>query len=541
MGLTDSLDQFPAGVASFDPTADSVLLWTLCRDVGDLRWELASDERFVEVVASGVTRPAEQSGTVTVDVGDLRAGRTYWYRFVNEAGASPVGRTCTLPDGDASRLRLGFVTCARYGQARFHVYRALATADVDLVVHLGDYIYEDTKTDLDDRRPEPDHDCVTVEDYRRRHLQSRSDPDLQLLHQRHPMVVIWDDHDFADNACRDGAQNHDDQEHGPWSDRLAAALRVHQEFLPKRLADPDDLATAWRHLDAGDLLRILCTETRAHRDAPAGLDGTPRTDDPHRRLLGSRQLEWLRRAVSDSGPVWTMVLSGTVVSELTLDAPDELHAALPEKYAVQDGTAINTDQWDGYEADRAALVAAARRRGGGTVVVSGDIHSAWAVEGPRDHRGAVAVELTCPPAATTPFGQLLPTGAPARLRSFVYRNVPNVRWVDTEHRGYLVMDVTRERIAVSYWWVHADDECDEFEVRLGRRLEVPRDGLPARFVDPDPLSAHDTERGHGRDRWRRVALVGGTAGVLGAAAVATGRWFRRRLSLRGASVIRGQG
>lgn len=518
--IGEPIETFPAGVASFDPTSGGVLLWTLCASAAPCTWEVAADDSFGEVVASGSATPDEGSATVVVTVDGLGAGRTYWYRFTSEGATSSVGRTRTLPAAPAQRLRIGVTTCARFGQATFGVYRALATADVDVVVHLGDYIYEDTKAGEPGREPVPDHDCVTVEDYRARHLQARQDPDLRLLHERHPMVVVWDDHDIADNASREWGQDHDEAEQGPWSDRLDAALQVHQEFLPKRLADPDDLRTAWRRLDAGDLAAIVCTETRAHRDTPAGVAGAPPADDPDRTMLGRRQRKWLQEAVADSSPRWTFVLSGTVVSELTIGAPDGLERALPEKYAIEGGRAINTDQWDGYLADRDRLVAAARHRGGNTVVLSGDIHSAWAIEGPADERGAVAVEFTCPPAATTPLGELLPPGAGELLATAVREQLPSVRWMDPDHRGFIVADVTTDHVRLAYWWVATGD--DAIDVRLGRRWEVPAGGLPVRIVDPDPHASTPVGVSAPLDggRARRLIAIGGAAAAALAGAVA---------------------
>ena len=476
---------FPAGVASFDPTERSVIIWVALDGVDSCSWELAADELFGRIVASGVIDRAGGAPTVWVEVDGLEPGRSYWYRFTAPGATSDVGRTRTLPGGDPDRLRLGITCCARFGQSRFEVYRELAAADVDLVVHLGDYIYEDTKCEVPGREPEPDHDCVTLEDYRTRHLQCRRDPELRRLHQQHPMVVIWDDHDIADNAFRDGASNHDDDEQGPWAPRLAAALQAHHEFLPKRLAAPGDVTTPWRRLDAGSLVTLICTETRAHRDAPSGMTGADDASAPKRTMLGAPQRDWLAEAVADPGPCWALVLSGTVVSELTIDAPDDLGGALPEKYTVQDGRALNSDQWDGYLADRDVLVAAARRRRGGTVMLSGDIHSAWAIEGPSDEDGPVAVEFTCPPAATTPLGQLLPSGGGELLSRTVTEQMPHVRWMSGDHRGYLIVDLARDRIRVSYWWVEEAGDGEAVSVTQGRRWEVPNAPLPARLVDPE--------------------------------------------------------
>ncbi|HEY9555973.1 MAG TPA: alkaline phosphatase D family protein, partial [Acidimicrobiales bacterium] len=264
---------FPLGIASFDPLTDRVLLWTSHAGAGTCEWEVATDPDLREVVAAGTVEADPDTGLVTVDATGLQPATTYWYRFSSAGATSPVGRTRTLPDGAPTQLRVGVTCCARFGQSCFEVYGALAEADVDVVVHLGDYVYEDTKCEIEGREPDPEHDCVTLDDYRRRHAQARRDPDLQTLHARHPMVVVWDDHDLADNAWRSGAKNHDPDEQGPWEDRLAAALCAHQEHLPKRLADPSDSSSAWRRLDAGDLVSIVCSETRAHRDEQAGIEG----------------------------------------------------------------------------------------------------------------------------------------------------------------------------------------------------------------------------------------------------------------------------
>lgn len=529
MRTDDPSEPFTGGVASFDPTETSVLLWALLDGADSCSWELALDEDFTDVVASGTAERAGDAPTVVVEATDLSPGRTHWYRFTAAGRTSPIGRTRTLPAGTPDRLRLGVTCCARFGQATFDVYRELASADVDLVIHLGDYIYEDTKSDIEGREPRPDHDCVTLDDYRERHRQFRTDPDLQLLHRRHPMVVILDDHDLADNAHRDGASNHDPDTQGPWAPRRNAALQAHQEFLPKRLADAEDPGTGWRRLDAGSLARIVCTETRAQRDPQAGLPDAAPADDPQRTMLGAQQRAWLERVVADTAPTWTVVLSGTVVSELTVDAPDALDGALPEKYAVEHGRALNTDQWDGYQADRDALVAAARRRGGSTLVLSGDIHSAWAIEGPADELGPVAVELTCPPAATTPLGQLLPPGGGELLARTVTEQLDRVRWMSGEHRGFIVVDLGADRAQASYWWVDgADDPADPPRVLLGRRLEVPAGGLPARLVDPEPDRTAPTPPSAPAAGPDRRPLLLAALAVTGAAAAAGAVVVRRR-------------
>jgi alkaline phosphatase D len=499
---------FDLGVASFDPLPDRVLLWTRVRGGGRVRWSVARDPAMGDVAASGTVDAAGEPWTVTVDATGLEPGTTYWYRFERGAERSAVGRTRTLPAGDADRLRIGLTCCARYGQSTFAVYRALAAADVDVVVHLGDYVYEDAKGGVAGREPDPDHDAVTLDDYRCRHVQHRRDTDLQRLHAAHPMIVMWDDHDIADNAWSGGAKSHDDRRDGPWAARVSAALAAHQAFAPKRLADPADLRTAWRCFDAGSLLRLVCTETRvAGRDRQAGLDGAAPAGDPDRSLLGDRQRAWLQPLVADPGPAWVILASGTVVSELDVPAPDELDRALPEKYAVVDGCGVNTDQWDGYHAERAGLAAGFARRaaaGRGNVVVSGDIHSSWALEGPRGPAGApVAVEVVCPPAATTPLGALLPGSLGRRLGPALCRAVDGARWVDAEHHGFVALDVARDRTTATWWWV--DPAGDGRPVRGAVWLTLP--GEPGRWhvVDEGEVPSGGAFRLYGwRQPLRRV-------------------------------------
>ena len=481
--------RFRHGVASFEPRDDRVLLWTLVGGGGPVRWVVARNPDLIDPVASGEVTVDREPGTVTVDVTGLDAGRTYWYRFEAGGELSPTGRTRTLGPAGSDRVRLGATCCARYSASTFAVYRALAAADIDLVLHLGDYMYEDVKSGLKGREPEPPHEAVSLEDYRARLAQARLDPDLQALHAAHPMLVVWDDHDFADNTSRDGAKSHDPDE-GPWSDRLAAALRAHQDFLPKRLARPDDLSSAWRSFDVGTLARIVCTETRVGgRDPQAGLDDTVPADDPARSLLGDEQRRWLGTVV-DGEPTWLLLASGTVVSQLTVEVPDSMDRVLPEKYAVVGGRAVNTDQWDGYQAEQRHLIDLLARRGRGSVVLSGDIHSAWALDGPIDEEGrAVAVELVVPPAATKPLGQLIP--GIGTILTKVFGDLPHFRWVDADHHGYLTLDVGRDRLMATFWWV---DPAGSGAATRGRGFEVLPTGRPElRTVAADALGPVEAE------------------------------------------------
>ena len=354
--------------------------------------------------------------------------------------------------------------CARYSVAPLGVYRAVAEREVDLVLHLGDYIYEDDGSH-GGRAHDPPHDATTLDDYRRRIAQVRTDPDAQALHLRHPMVTIWDDHDLADNAWRTGAKKHAPSEHGPWEARVAAAAQARQEWVPARLRDPADPLTTWRSLDVGDLAEVLLLDTRLQgRDRQAGDDESPDLDDPDRSLLGDAQRTWLAERLADTSRRWAVVASGVVVNEIELSWPPPLrwvNALLPNGYAVLDGRVLHDDQWDGYPAERARLAGWLRARGeagGRTLILSGDVHSSWAFDGPCDEDGEpVAVEATTPAVSSAAMGRAHLPGM-WRLLDKAANDLAHVRWADVTERGYAVTDIDRDAVTVTWSFVHPYDE-----------------------------------------------------------------------------------
>ena len=251
------LGPFAHGVASGDPLADGVILWTrvtLASSTStspvDVEYVVATEPSLAasSVVAGGrFTTDATRDYTVKVDVGGLKPATTYYYRFAVAsassgavaAGVSPVGRTRTLPVGSVDRVRVAVASCASLAHGYFNAYRRIAErADLDLVVHLGDYIYEYGDGDYGSLRPyEPSHEIVSLADYRQRHAQYKRDTDVQALHRQHAMVAIWDDHEFADNAWSGGAANHTEGAEGTWTARVAAALQAYYEWMPVRRVD----------------------------------------------------------------------------------------------------------------------------------------------------------------------------------------------------------------------------------------------------------------------------------------------------------------
>jgi alkaline phosphatase D len=537
----DSDSPFTHGVASFDPTADSAILWARVRPGGPaaVRWSVAPVTDLAPSATGEVAVPPDSDGCVAVTVDGLLPATNYRYWFEAGGHRSPVGHTRTLPASGTGRFRVAVVCCADYSQGYFGVYRAVAQADVDLVLHVGDYIYE-SQGRGSVRTAEPDRTVSSLDDYRARFAQTRADADLRALHLRHPMVAIWDDHDIADNAWRHGAKAHDDEEHGPWEERLAAAAEAWWEYLPYRGRDPQRPLKLWRSFAVGDLAELVVLDTRiAGRDEHADHEGSPALDDPARTILGEEQAAWAHERIRDTTRPWCLVVSAVVVNRMELPVPvgATLADATPSGYAVVDGTAICTDEWDGYPADRDRLVEAVADRGAGTVLLSGDVHSAWAFEGPCSPDGTpVAVEFTAPCVTSTPMARQLPKGW-RRLAAGLAERLPEARWFELERHGFLLLDVEADQVRADWFsidiedpaarpdpaasWLHALDTPGRLTSLEDGPLqpEAPEESVAVPI--PDRPEGVDVPARHRRRR--RVALV--TAGV--AAGAVAGRALRR--------------
>lgn len=450
---------FTHGVASFDPVPDGVLLWTRVEGAERVRWHLA------ERAAHGGPRGQVRSGTVPVDpdsrvatvaVDGLRPGTDHLYWFRADGVASPRGRTRTAPDGAAGSWRLALVCCADHSINHLTAYRAVAEADVDVVVHLGDYIYE--TRGKGERTQDPDRDCVTLEDYDRRYAQLRADPALQALHARHPMITIWDDHDIADNAWAGGAKGHDEEEHGPWAQRLLAAAGARQRWLPARLEDPSDPTRLWRSFRAGDLAELVVTDTRiAGRDQQAGDPGAGPLEDPDRSLLGEPQRAWLRDRIADRSARWCLLATQVTMHPMALPVPTgaTLLEGAPSGYGLVDGAGVCLDEWDGYPAERERVARWLAARGSDAVIVSGDVHSSWVFDG---HLApgvpAVAPEFVVPSVSSTPMGRQLPRGW-RKVASALAGTADGARWYEVESWGFTTLEVTPRHVSAAWHLVDA--------------------------------------------------------------------------------------
>ena len=538
---------FRHAVASFDPAPDGVLLWTRLSGATTAEWEVSPEPGFGRVVAKGSdTTGPERDFTITVDVTGLQPGTTYWYRFASGGERSPVGRTRTLPEGDAATFTIGLVSCARYSVAPLTVYRALALCEVDLVVHLGDYMYDDPG-EKSPRRHDPPGHTVALDDYRRRLAQVRQDADCRALHLRHPVAFVWDDHDFADNAWLGGAKDHDPEKHGPWPARRAAAVQAHLEWVPWRREPEWETLRIYRAFRIGNLADLLLVDSRmVGRERQASLPGGKPVDDPTRSLLGRRQWAWLEQRLADEPAGWAVVANGVVFSPIPLWVPAArlVNPLLPGGYIAHGGTQVlRDDQWDGYPAERDRLLEVLGRRPDhtGTVLISGDVHSSWAFDGARAEGGPKAVEMTVPSVSSTPLGRSRPPGLWEMVDRTVNR-MEHVRWVDVTSHGFSTLTLTADEATAAWWFVDPFDDRDTPRSELAKAFRCRREALPMRWERLDgyplpegddlsrelPARPDDIGRMH---RWhlRRQARAAAMIGAAGSALAAAGGWlFGRR-------------
>ena len=455
----------------------------------EVAWRVATDPGLREVVTRGVAvADASTDYTVHVDPRGLEPATTYFYAFEALGRRSPVGRTRTAPRGSCDRLRLALVSCAKYTAGYFNVYARLAErTDLDVVLHVGDYIYE--YGDDDPKSPgreigravDPPHEARTLADYRARYAHYRRDPDLQLLHETHPVVATLDDHELANDAWVGGAGGHDPESEGEWAVRREAALRAWREWMPVRLPPPPDETRIYRTLGFGDLADVIMLDGRTKRDPQTK---GPEMDAPGRSVLGREEREWLLSELSRSEARWRLIGNDVMVGQVyTGFLPEELGHPLSEVgilTAREHGP--EPDQWDGYTAERAELFRFLEEEEIPNVVfLSGDVHTAWAVELKRrpDDPDEVpgAVEFVTASITTENLDDDL--GAEPRTRSLdVERRViegnPHVRWVNLDAHGYVLLDVTDERVRAAWWFVpethrRVPGERREavFEVRAG--------------------------------------------------------------------------
>ncbi|MGF1468632.1 MAG: alkaline phosphatase D family protein, partial [Sandaracinaceae bacterium] len=487
----------PLGVACGPPPPDAVILWTrVAPDEGggdpvEVTWEIGTTPGLANLQSGTVTTGPDRDYTVKVDVTGLAAGTTYYYRFTVGSARSALGRTKTLPEGSTDRLRLAFCSCSNYPGGYFHAYRAIGErADLDVVLHLGDYTYEYAEDVFGDgseigRAPDPDAETVMLDQYRRRLAQYRSDPDLQEAHRQHPWIVVWDDHEIANDAWTGGAENHDPDTQGSFGERRDAALQAYFEWLPIR-PQSTDRREIFRGFTFGDLVDLSMLETRL-----IGRDVQPLpTEDPNeptRQLLGAEQEEWLLARLRNATAQWKLVGQQTKFTRLAIGS---------------DIDPLFYDSWSGYRGARQRILEAIEADGiEGVAVLTGDIHASLAADlaiqplpqeedptyDPQTGDGSLAVEIVAPAVSSPSLGdQAREQGFPAEaLLTLVLNQNPQLKYLEIDERGYVLLDIDAARLQAE-WWHTGNVREEAFSQSLA--IALRSDAGTNRLVEADGAS-----------------------------------------------------
>ena len=511
--------QFLHGVASGDPLQTQVIIWTRVTPTDssarlEVQWDVAKDADFKNITATGkVLTTAAQDFTVKVDVTGLAAGQVYFYRFKSASKYSITGQTKTLAT-QVQSVQFAVCSCSNYPAGYFHVYKEMAKQDVDVVIHLGDYIYEYGmggyateeavamgRTLADDNNAE----IIRLDDYRKRYALYRLDQDLQVAHQRHPFIVIWDDHELANDTWEKGAENHQSDTEGDFLERKLAALAAYFEWMPIRPID-DQHIKIYRQFDFGTLVQLTMLDTRiiarnvqldyANYMTATGLDIAKFQADlinPARTLMGVEQRNWLLQKLQQSTATWNVLGQQILMSKMFVPAellmslaeitagnpsPETLNkittqitellkikarmdagdpTVSPEEKARLAVTApYNLDAWDGYFAEREILYGTLAKLKKKVVVLAGDTHNAWASDLSSKDGVLVGVELATSSVSSPGLEKYLSIPM-QQLQAFEFAFtslIEELNYCNLNQRGYLKVRFTAEQVQAD--WIFVD-------------------------------------------------------------------------------------
>lgn len=496
---------FNEGVASFDPTSSSVTIWTRYnRYNAEVIWEVATDANFSTILRTGTvaTDPARDY-TIAIELTELEAGQTLYYRFIcaKDEAVSVTGETITLPV-DPSQVKLAVCSCSNFQAGYFNVYEAMANSDADIIVHLGDYVYEYAAGEYGstpenaslNRAHKPANEMISLDDYRTRYRQYRGDAQFKLAHQKKPFICVWDDHEIANDAYLNGAENHDEATEGSWDARKQHALQAYSEFIPFSRMDQNNNSLIYRTIQIGSLVNLIMLDTRVIARSEqlvitdyfgqSGFDAAAfmaDLTDTSRTLLGTTQLSWVVNEIAGSNAQWQVlgqqILMGrmmvpaelllafgqpgftTILTELVtikmrmLQNDPTLTTA--EIARVETKLPYNLDAWDGYPVDREMLYA--QLNGKKIVTLAGDTHNAWHNVLTAQDGTEVGVEFATSsvtsPGFETYLGDVDAETVAAFQQSMVLL-VDGLEYFDAAQRGYIMATFTQAEVKSEWVFVN---------------------------------------------------------------------------------------
>ncbi len=462
-----SLKPFYHGVASGDPLQDRVILWTRVTPddssaTASVKWEISTSSDFSSIVKSdSVTTSIAKDFTVKVDATGLLPGTKYFYRFKSLGSISETGETKTLSRNPDS-VKFAIVSCANWEWGFFNPYEKISLRpEVDVVVHLGDFIYEYGTGKYGDttigRINIPKHEIVSLKDYRSRYSQYRLDKGLHDISLKHPMIAIWDDHEIANNSYSKGAQNHQSNE-GDYSKRKASARQAYYEWIPIRESE-----NHYRAFSFGKLADLIMLDERlAGREKPVENANDPSLQSETRTMLGNDQLAWFEVQLKNSQAVWKIIGNQVIFSDM-LTGP--IHPQLP----------INYDSWDGYPAEKRNLKNfILQNKIKDIVFITGDAHSSWAIETATDVKrdySPFAIELVTTSISSANGDERYPIDTVKVKEAKMLKVNPHLKYLNNRDHGYMLLTLTLQKAKAEWWFVNTIrlPETGEF---LGKSIGV---------------------------------------------------------------------
>ena len=443
-GNDSSNNFFPHGIASGDPSTTEVVLWTRLNSLDpsnmEVKWEVSSNDDFSDIISSGSESAKEENDyCVKVITDQLKPGTHYYYRFIHEGSYSTIGRTKTLPE-NTDRIKIGVINCAKYTGGYYHAFDALSKMDdLDVIIHLGDYIYESgaavegesywPSVQATGRQHDPLHECLSLEDYRTRYAQYHMDTVLQNLHAKFPMIVIWDDHEIAMKPLKklkDGTMEYG----GDWQGRLNNSIKAYHEWLPLRPEPFDDI---YRSFQFGDLVNLMMLDARVccKDDVDKTIESLA---DTSRHIVGNKQLDWIENEVITNNAKWNIFGNQLLIAEKDM----------------------GWNRWPGFPQDRNRLLKFIEENPAKNfVVTTGNAHN--------PHHYVVFNEDK----TDTLFHELLPgsissgnNAEKAHYDSVIIANedkrlreADNVLWFHQDSHGFIVLDATPDRLQADWYFV----------------------------------------------------------------------------------------